>query len=86
MADEIIHTSWAAQREFLDLSPEQQNLKIWMSSQETNGKVAQAMRDIAELTPLVKRHDFVFKVAALAFAAIIASGPFIIAFGGRLTW
>ena len=81
MDEAISHTSFAEQQAFLALTPEQQNLRIYLNGKETNGKLAEAVRDIAELRPMVRRHDFAFKVAAVVFGAIIAIGPFIIAYG-----
>ena len=78
MPGEVPHTSWAEQQEFLALPPASQNLMIYMSSKETNGKLAEAIKDIARLKPMVQRHDFAFKVAALVFGGVIAAGPFIV--------
>jgi len=80
LPDEIVHTTFAEQQAFLALPMEQQNLRIYMSSKETNGELAAVKRELAEMAPIVRRHDFAFKIAALAFAAIIAAGPFIIAY------
>lgn len=78
MPDTIKHTSWAEHESFLALPPASQNLMIYMASKETNGALAEVIRDIAEMKPIVKRHDFVFRVVAIAFGAIIAIGPFIL--------
>jgi len=82
LPDEIVHTTFAEQQAFLALPPEQQNLRIYMSSKETNGELAAVKRELAELAPLVRRHEFTFRVAAIAFAAVIAAGPFIVRLGG----
>src|SRR5512146_1005253 len=46
---EVKHTTYEEEQAFLRLSPEQQNLKIFISSKETNGSVALALRQVAEL-------------------------------------
>lgn len=46
---EVKHTTYEEEQAFLRLPPEQQNLKIFISSKETNGSVALALRQVAEL-------------------------------------
>ena len=86
MADEvkIQHTSYQEQVDFLRLSPDQQNLKIFMSSKETNGKIAQAMRDIADIQRKQDNHDRrIIRLehwqigAAAVIAAAIFVGPIV---------
>jgi len=44
---QIIHTDALQQARFAALTPEQQMLEIWLNTNETNGHVADAQRDIA---------------------------------------
>jgi len=46
---EVKHTSYTEQQEFLEKTPAQQNLMIFMSSKETNGSVAHVIVDVAKL-------------------------------------
>lgn len=53
VADEFKHTSFDEQQEFLKLSPGDQNLKIYLSSKETNGHVGEAFDRIAAAERLI---------------------------------
>ncbi|MDE3097422.1 MAG: hypothetical protein KGK07_15665 [Chloroflexota bacterium] len=84
MDNEILHTSYDEQQAFLQLSPDQQNLKIFLSSKETNGKIARAIRDIANIERRQADHDrrivrlehWQIAAAAIISAAIIL-GPVV---------
>lgn len=87
MEHAIKHTDAIEQAKFMLLPPEQRDLMIWMNGRETNGAVAEALRDIAELKPIVERHDFWFKVGAIVVGIITFLGPLMFygltkAFGG----
>lgn len=46
MADDLEHSAFAEQREFRALPMEEQLLKIFLNTRETNGHVAKAFREI----------------------------------------
>jgi hypothetical protein len=78
----VEHTSAAAQEAFLAKTPAQQNLEIWLSSRETNGSVAEALRRIGKLEELGIDYDRRIAImehwqlkAAAVIGAAIAAGP-----------
>ena len=78
------HTAFAEQQAFLDLPPPQQLLKIWLNGNETNGKVAAALSDIAMLKVTAGVHDrrlirleTRYAVAAGVVAALVILAPFV---------
>lgn len=73
--DEVQHTDARELAAFEALGVDAKLREIWLNGRETNGKVAEAMRDIAAIQPVVQRHDFWFRVAAVAVAALVAIGP-----------
>ena len=83
MVKEVKHTDAIEQAKFLALSPEQQALMIWLNGNETNGAVADALRDIAALALNIQKHDarltalehWQIKAASVIGASIIAA-PF----------
>lgn len=78
MTDGVKHVDAAEQADFETKTVSEKLLLIWLNGRETNGAVAEVKRDIAVMRPKVERHDFAFKVAAVAFGLIIAAGPFIV--------
>ena len=78
----VEHTSAAAQEAFLAKTPAQQNLEIWLSSRETNGSVAEALRRIGKLEGLAIDHDHRITIiehwqlgAIAVISAAIVAGP-----------
>lgn len=80
----VEHTSFDDQQAFLRLPVEQQNLKIWLNGNETNGKVAEALRRISKAEQAIVTHDTRlvklerWQLSVLAVLAFIigASAPF----------
>lgn len=87
----IKHTSYDEQQEFLRKTPAEQNLSIWISSKETNGSVAEALRRIGKLEEAriidqerADKHDARlgrletrYAVASGILAAILVAAPFV---------
>ena len=84
MLVETEHTDFRAQRDFLALSQQDQLLQIWLNGRETNGKVADVIRDMAkvksdldhDIKPKVDRHDRVMAIAAGLIVVILGAAPF----------
>ena len=85
LSNEIKHTDAMQQAQFVQLTPEQQSLEIWLNTRETNGHVADAKRDIAaleafrdnELKPWMASVDRKLAGAATVIAFILAAAPFV---------
>lgn len=84
MTGGIAHTDAVEQAKFLALKPDEQLLQIWLNGRETNGSVADAVRDIAALKDKQEIHDarlikletrYAIAAAVLAFILVVA--PFL---------
>lgn len=79
------HTNFEEQQEFLELSDDQKLLMIFLNGKETNGHVADVMRDVEELKsfrdkelkPWMKGVDNNFIAAGAVIGALIAIGPVV---------
>ena len=79
------HADFDAQRAFLALSQQDQLLQIWLNGRETNGKVADVIREMTEVKrdlddnvrPKVERHDRLMAVAAGIIVVIMGAAPFV---------
>lgn len=74
---EKLHIDADEMRRFLALTQQEQLLEIWLNGRETNGAVAEVQRQLAEVRPQVERHEFWFRLAAVAIATVVAAGPFV---------
>jgi mevalonate pyrophosphate decarboxylase len=80
----VEHTDFDEQRAFIALSGDDKLLRIWLNGRETNGKVADVMRDMEEMRPKVQRHDrWMIGVTAIG-AVSIALAPFVFFILGKI--
>lgn len=94
LGEEIKHTDAYEQARFVALTSEQQMLEIWLNTRETNGHVADAMRDIAELKefrdedlkPWMSGVDRKFIAAAAVIAFILAIAPVVFFVLNQIDW
>ena len=85
---EIKHTDAEQQARFVSMTSEQQMLEIWLNTRETNGHVADAMRDIGEinqwradeLKPWIESVDKKLIAAGAVLGFILIAAPFVFFF------
>ena len=85
---EIKHTDAEQQARFVAMTTEQQMLEIWLNTRETNGHVADAMKDIAEinewradeLKPWMANVDKKLIGAGAVLVFILLAAPFVFFF------
>ena len=85
LSEGVKHTDAAQQARFAQLTQEQQLLEIWLNGRETNGHVADAMRDIAvlketianKIEPRVAKVERIYLIFAGIGAAAIVVAPFV---------
>jgi len=78
------HTDFVDQAKFMALKPDEQLLQIWLNGRETNGSVADAIRDIEVVRAQASVHDarlgkleLRYAVAGGVLAAILIAAPFL---------
>lgn len=84
MVDEVTHTDARELAEFEALPVAAKLREIWLNGRETNGKVAEAVRDIAEVQARQETHaarisrteHWQIRAAAVGAAAIVL-GPLV---------
>lgn len=74
---DVEHTDADEQRRFMALPADEQMLEIFLNGRETNGHVADVMRDTAELKEWRVTVDRKLVAAAAVLSFILAAGPFV---------
>lgn len=88
------HTDAIQQARFKALSPDDQLMEIWLNTRETNGHVADAVRDIselrqfrdAELKPWMTTVDRRFLVLTTVGSVVMFLVPIVLTLMGYIEW